>query len=284
MRLRAVCVVILCLFVPVATMAQDHKDALIQDLYNQSGMEKQIGQLPMVIQIGFDQAVESDGRLKTIPRGDLEDMRANIPVAYDPRNIRQTIMRECREKLSRDELKHVLGWLNSSLGRQLTQLEEASSSPEAYMEMQRYALALQNAPPAPERLSVIRQLDAAIKITEGGVEIAMNTQLAVAIAVVASLPAEQQPTYAKLAEALEQHRPRLEDEVRIQTLFSLLYTYQSVSDAALAEYAAFASSAAGTNYHYTAMSGLKKAMLEGAYKWGESIAQILQKSEKRTEL
>ena len=284
MRLPAVCAVILCLVVPVASMAQDHKDVLIQDLYNQSGMETQIGQLPMVIQIGFDQAVESDGRLKTIPRGDLEDMRATIPIVYDPQAIRQTIIGEYHQNLNADELKHVLGWLNSPIGRQLTQLEEASSSPEAYIEMQRYALALQDAPPAPERLSVIRQLDAAIKITEGGVEIAMNTQLAVAIAVVASLPAEQQPTYAKLAEALEQHRPRLEDEVRIQTLFSLLYTYQSVSDAVLAEYVAFASSAAGTNYHNTTMSGLKKAMLEGAYKWGESIAQVLQKSAKRTEL
>ena len=112
----------------------------------------------------------------------------------------------------------------------------------------------------------------------------MNTQLAVAIAVVASLPTEQQPTYTKLTEALEQHRPRLENEVRIQTLFSLLYTYQTVSDEVLAEYVAFASSAAGTNYHHTTMSGLKKAMLKGAYKWGENIAEIFQESEKKTEL
>ena len=102
----------------------------------------------MVIQIGFDQAVESDGRLKVIPRGDLDDMRATIPIVYDPQIIRQTIIGEYRKNLSKDELNHVLGWLSSPIGRQLTQLEETSSSPEAYMAMQRYALALQDATPS----------------------------------------------------------------------------------------------------------------------------------------
>jgi hypothetical protein len=62
-----------------------------------------------------------------------------------------------------------------------------------------------------------------------------------------------------------------------------IYTYGSVTDAEIGRYIAFASSPAGKNYHNATISGLKKAMLEGAYKWGESIADFIKQSAGETE-
>ncbi len=102
----------------------------------------------------------------------------------------------------------------------------------------------------------------------------MNTQLAIAIGIAASLPEQQQPTYGNLVAAIEQTRSQIEGAMRTQTLISLLYTYSSVTHEELGQYIAFASSPAGTNYHNATISGLKKALLEGAYKCGVNQSQI----------
>ncbi len=278
MRLKTLTTVIALMAVPFALMAQDHKESLLQDLYSLSGMERQMEQLPMIIQVGFDQAVDADNRLKALPRGVIEQMRASIAAVYDPRNIKRTILRECQAKLNIDDLNTVLAWLDSPIGHKITRLEEAASSPDALAEMQRYALSLKDAPPTPERLDILQQLDTAVKATETGVEVAFNTQIAVAMAVVASLPAEQQPNHAQLTATLEQQRPQIRDMVRNQTLISLLYTYQKVSDAELSEYIAFAASPAGAIYHDASIAGFKAALLEGGYRWGESIGEILERA------
>ena len=283
MLLKTLLWTIVFFVLPVATMAQDNKEALIQDLYGKSGLEKQVGQLPMVIQVGFDQAVAMDDRLKVIPRSVIGEMRAYIETVFAPEKIKRIILGECRKKLSIDDLKKVIEWLDSPIGRKFTQLEEVASTPEKYTEMQQFALKLQESPPLPERVKIIQLLDSAVKATETSVELAMNTQLAVTIAIVASLPKEQQPTYDNLVAAIEQTRPQIEDAMRIQTIVSLLFTYSSVAHAELDRYIAFASSPAGINYHNATISGLKRAMLEGSYKWGELIADILKQSTSKTE-
>ena len=283
MRLKTLMWAVVFFVLPSSAMAQDNKETLIQELYGKSGMEKQIEQLPMLLQVGFDQAVAADDRLKIIPRSVIGEIRTSIQTVFAPENIKKTILSECREKLSHDDLKRVLGWLDSPIGRKFTQLEEYASTPEKYNEMQQFASQLQKTPPEPERLKFLQQLDSAVKATENNVEVAMNTQIAIAIAIASSLPKEQQPTYDNLVAAIEQTRPQVQDAMRIQTLVYALYTYGSVTDAEIGQYVEFASSPAGKNYHNAAISGLKKALLEGAYKWGESIADFMKQSAGKTE-
>jgi hypothetical protein len=284
MRLIALLLAIVFVVLPGTTTARDSKEGLLQDLYGKSGLEKQIVQLPMVVQAGFDQAAETDDRLKAMPRNVVGEIRASIRTVFAPENIKKAILDECREKLSIDDMKEVMEWLDSPLGHRFARLEEAASTPEKYTEMQQFAQTLQESPPLPERLEIIRRLDDAAKATETSVEVAMNTQLAITIAVVASLPKEQQPTYDKLAAVVEQTRPQIESAMQTQTIISLLYTYSNVSDAELGRYIGFASSPTGKIYHEATISGLKKALLEGSYKWGESIAEILTNAANRTEV
>ncbi|WP_319521701.1 DUF2059 domain-containing protein [uncultured Desulfosarcina sp.] len=284
MRLKILQLAIVFLVLPLTTTAQDSKEALLQDLYGKSGLEEQIVQLPMVIQVGFDQVAATDDRLKAIPRIVIGEIRASIETVFAPENIKRAILGECREKLSIDDLKKVLAWLDSPLGRKFTQLEEAASTPEKYTEMQQFAQTLQKSPPLPERLEIIGRLDDAVKATETSVEVAMNTQLAITIAIVASLPKEQQPAYDNLAAVVEQTRPQIEGAMRAQTIVSLLYTYRNVTETELDQYIEFASSPTGKNYHDAAVSGLKKALLEGSYSWGETIADILTHATSKTEV
>jgi hypothetical protein len=282
MRLKSMLLAIGVFVVPVAAMAQDHKEKLIQELYVKSGLEKQVGQLPMLIQLGFDETVAAESHFKAMPQSEIREIRASIETVFAPGKLKKTILSECRDKLSIGDLKSVLEWLKSPIGTKLTQLEETASTPEKYSEMQQYALQLQKSPPPPERLKTIQQLDSAMKATETGVEVAMNTQLAVAMGVVASLPQGQQPPNDHLVATIEQTRPQVEDATRAETLVSFLYTYSSVTSEELGRYMAFASSPAGNNYHNATISGLKKALLEGGYEWGRIIADIIKQSASKT--
>lgn len=283
MRLRTWLWVLVFLVLPAAAIAQDNKEVLIQDLYIKSGLENQIVQMPMIIQFSFDQAVARDHRLKGIPRNVIGEIRASIKTAFAPNNMKKTILSACREKLSFDDLKNAIEWLDSPTGRKFTQLEEAASTPERYAEIQQFAIKLQESPPLPEQLKIIRQLDDTVRATETSVEVAMNAQYAVALATVASLPKEQRPTQDNLIAAIEKTRPQIERAMRSQTLVSLLYTYRDVAHEEIDRYIAFASSPTGKNYHDAVIFGLKKALLDGSYKWGELIADILKHSTGKTE-
>ncbi|BBO75623.1 hypothetical protein DSCW_30400 [Desulfosarcina widdelii] len=284
MRSKILLLAIVFFVLPNTATAQDSKEAFLQVLYGKAGLEEQVLQLPMVVQVGFDQAVATDDRLKAMPRTVIGEIRASIETVFAPENIKRAILSECREKLSIDDLKKVLAWLDSPLGRKFTQLEEAASTPEKYTEMQQFAQMLQESPPLPERLEIIGRLDEAAKATETSVEVAMNTQLAITIAIVASLPKEQRPTYDNLAAVVEQTRPQIESAMRAQTIVSLLYTYRNVTETELDQYIEFASYPTGKNYHDAVVSGLKKALLEGSYAWGKAIADILTYATNTTEV
>lgn len=283
MRAKTLLTVVVFLLLPLTVMAKDNKENLMAEVYAKSGLEKQMAQFPMLIQLGFDQAVATDGRLQQMPRQVLAEMRDAIKIAFAPEKIKKTILTQCREKLRINDLKHVLGWLNSPLGRKFTRLEESASTPEKYKEIQQYALRLQKNPPLPERLNIVQQLDSTVKATETGVEVALRTQAAIAMAAVAALPREQRPTFDKLVSAIAQNRAQIENSVRNQTLVSFLFIYEKVPIEQIRQYVAFASQAAGVNYHQATLAGLKRALTEGAYNWGELIFEILKKSKTRIE-
>lgn len=283
MKFRAFLTSIVFFALTISLSAQDNKEALIEELFIKSGMEKQFAQFPMLVKLGFDQAASQGDIGRKLPQSAISQIKGAIAAAFAPDGIKKVIASECMDKLSLDDLHNILAWLNSPLGKKLTHLEETASTPEKYKEIVQYAQQLQKSPPAAERIDIMRKLDTAVGSAQTNVEVAMNMQVAVAIGIASSLPREQQPTYDELVKRAEQHRGQIENAVRNQTLVSLLYTYQSVGQKELDQYISFASSPSGVNYHAATLAGLKKALLKGGYKWGEIISGIFEQTKKRTD-
>jgi hypothetical protein len=234
--------------------------------------------------MGFDQAVCADERLNTWPRSVIGEIRAVIATAFSAARFKASILNEFRKKLSLADLQKTLDWLNSPIGRQITFLEENAATSEAYTQMQQLALQLEKTPPLPERIKIIERLDSATKTTETSIRVAMNTQLAIAMAIAAALPREQQPSPDSLIAENKKNRHQVESVMRTQTYVSFLYMYRGLSDEELMQYISFASSPAGINYHHVGISGLEKAMLTAGYAWGEIIADILHHTRTKTDI
>ncbi len=269
--------------VPFLAYAQNQNEALVRELYAKSGMEKQLEQVPLMIQAGFDQAALEDDHIRQLPGNLISTMKALAKDAFAARGLRETMLSELKEKLTVQDLKEVLRWLNSPMGKKCTRLEEAASTPETLSAMQQYAAGLQNSPPTAERLNVLRQLDSAVRATESSVEIAIGSQVAVASAIISTFPVEQQRPVADIARELEKERPQIEAAARMQTLLSLLYTYRSLTEAEVQEYIAFTTSPAGSKYHAVAIAAFKKALFVGSAKWGKAIGKAIEQAKNQSD-
>ncbi len=267
--------VLLFSFLPVMAQAQNQHETLIRELYAKSGLEKQVQQLPLVIQAGIEQPpMEGEGYSKPPPQI-IALMKAMVLEAYTPEKLKSVVLSEFREKLTTRDLKTVLKWFDSPLGAKFSRLEEEASTAEAYAAIQKYKDQLKNSPPSRDRLEVIRQLDTAIKTTQSTVETVVGTQLALALAFNATLPEEQQRSSADISREIKKHRPEVESAMKLETLVSLLYTYRSVTEAEIRQYIKFATTPAGTKLYKIGNAALEKAVFEGGIRWGKAIGDAL---------
>jgi hypothetical protein len=283
MRLKKLLLMFIVSWLPITVYAQIQNDSQIQELYVKSGLEKQLEQLPFVIQATFEQASQADKNIQKLPKNISSIIKASIQEAFKPTSLKEAVLAEMREKLTAQDIKKVLDWLDSPLGKKCTQLEEAASTPEALAKMQQYAARIQNSPPTAERLNILRKLDSAVKSTESGVDIAINSQIAIALATSSTLPLEQRRSLESISRELEKNRPQLEAMVRSQVLLSYLYTYQSLTEDEIQQYIEFAASPAGSKYHSVTEEALKKAFLEGSVRWGKSIGEAITQMKNQSE-
>jgi hypothetical protein len=262
---------------------QNQKDALVQELYIKSGLQKQFEQLPLALQAAFDQGVLKDDQVRKLPGNLVSAMRTLAREAFAPESMKAALFKEQKEKLTVQEMKQVLGWLDSPLGKKCTRMEEAASTPEAFVEMEQYAARMQASPPPADRLRVLQKLDTAVKATETGVEIAVSTQVALALAVISTLPLERQRSIDDIVREIEKSRPLVEGTVRAGTLVSLLYTYRDLSDAEIQRYIDFAVSPVGSKFQSVCMTALKKAFFDCSVKWGKAIGEAIKQMKTQKE-
>jgi len=246
-------------------------------------MDKQLDQLPSTIQSVFEESVQEDPNAQKLPKDVLAAMKAAIPQSFAPERLKGTMVAELSQKLTAQDIKEVLQWLDSPIGKKATKLEEAASTPQAQVDMQQYAASLQTSPPTSERLKALRQFDLAVKATECAVDVAINAQVAVAMAMISTFPAEQRIPPDEISRRIEKNRSAIEAEVRSQVLVSALYTYRSLTDAEIQRYTEFAKSPAGVKYHSATMGALKKAIIEGAVRWGELVGKTIKESKGHSE-
>ena len=201
-----------------------------------------------------------------------------------PPHLKKTIIEQIEAGLGQDDIKAVIEWLDSPLGRKCTRLEEAASTPEAYTEIENFAARLGDNPPAQDRLQLVQSLDASVGATEMMVTLSMNTQLAVATAILASLPTDGEIPFEELEKQVEQSRPYFESAFKTQVMVGFLYTYQSLTNDELEKYIGFANSEVGTKYHRVTIAGFKKAMVRASLRWGEAIGELLAVTKNQSEI
>lgn len=283
MRSRIWLWMVIASLLPILSYAQNADDSLVRELFVRSGEENLLDQLPSLILAGFNRTVQDDEQARKLPKNVLSAMRAAVPTAFAPEKSKETMLAELAGKLTSQDIKGIIQWLDSPLGKKCIGLEEQAARPEAQADMQQYAAGLREKPPTPERVKTIQDFDSALKETDSAVEIALQTQAAVALAFIATFPKEKQQTPDAVLRDMEKKRPAFETEVRRQTFVDLMYTYRNLTDDEIRQYTEFAKSPVGTKYSSVVMDAYKKIISDGAVKWGKFIGEAMQETKDNPE-
>ena len=271
------------LLMPALALGQPPSTKQLDDLYHKSGLAILVEQIPAGVQAGFDKAFNGD-QSSSLTAQQLRMIHTRIPQAYTPDDIRPGIITVLAEALSAEDAHAILVWLDSPLGHKCTAMETAAAAPEALSAMEMYAAKLHQSPPSPERVALLGELAQAVNAAENAVEVVMNTQLPIAVGMMAALPAEQQKPIEVIRDQLEQVRPQVTAAMENQTVLAFMYTYQDLNEDEIRRYLRFARSDEGTRYHAAASDGIEQALTAGSLKLGAMISQVVQATEHQSEI
>ena len=257
-----------------AEIAKLSPENVAHTLYIRSGMEEQLKNLPLVIQLGFDQERNQDDRIRQISQDVYVNIKGLIAESFATSNLIAMVRRHMEAQMSQDEMQSVLSWLDSPFGKKCTQLFTPSLTLNALAEPQKFMTNDHHAPPSLTRLKLIQKLASATKTLETTLEIAANTQLVVTTVITATLPDEQKKPFSEILDEVNKNRPLLEQKVDQQITPFLLYMCRSLSDAELEQYITFAGSNTGTQYYRSMFNGIKLALMDSSIRFGSSMKDL----------
>lgn len=261
----------------IASEANSKFEENIDAIIIKSGLQRQIEQLPEVVNASFDERLSQEPAIKPEEAAKIKNV---LSESYNPSAMLSSIKEDITKGLTDQDVEPILSWLSSPLGQKITQLEEKSSSGDAYRDMQAFAAGLENNPPDPARLSTIEKLDQAAHITEFSVRMKMDMVLIMTESM-SSAAGRNDFSREQLLTQLEANRPQIEDASRQEAMISGLYTYQSLTDDELKEYINFYTSEAGVKYADVVTQGLLVALQNGSKDMGEKLGKMIQTKPKK---
>jgi hypothetical protein len=253
---------------PVYADASD-KEALTNTLVELSGLEEVTRQVaPHVV-------AQLERRRSQLHQ---ELYQIFVPVfrdAYQADKLLHTVYPSVARELDVQTMQHALVWLRSDLGRKITRLEEATSSPEAFQKMQGFAQQLELDGSTRRRVELAQRVDAATQATEMSVTMVTSTMAAVVTALDAIQPKDQRMGAKGLKQQIEQQRTQLRQAYEQVTLVSFLYTYQALSEEELERFLEFLESEVGRRYNKALATALTEALVDASSKASESLAPAM---------
>jgi hypothetical protein len=217
---------------------------------------------------------------------------------YNAEKIRKDMQTRIENNLDFESIENVLVWLRTPLGRKITLLEEAASSPEGQQQLGAFAKQLRTNPPSQARVHLGKRLDEATQATETTLELAVATsqeatftkpgnaltpteQLYFSMTIPthfieganALLPKEQRIDYATFQQQMKSQPQKMKHVYQHANLANFLYTYQNLSDDELDLYIAFSESESGRNYHKTIFKALQKIQQDAALRITKAVGQ-----------
>ncbi len=245
----------------------------VQDLYVQSGMEKQAQQLAPTINAGIQQGLErrpdSGGKTAKLAKR----LQAAVTHVYGANAVKREMVAHLEKHLEKATTNAALHWLRSDPGRKITRMEIAATTLEGQQQAMAYFQSFEKSPPTDTRVELVSDLALATDAVEMGIETAINVQAAILAALSSQSAKGQGSSISNVKKQLDQQRDAIRETIAQQTIMSFLYTYRDLSDEELGAYIKFANSKSGRAYHDTLSAGFNAALVQA----GKGLSKELSK-------
>ena len=241
---------------------------LVQTLMEKSGLKKQIEQMPQLLQAELDQ---QQMEAKGLTQEEFNKISRLARSAFDAKTIHSAVQTYIKSNLPENDMRGVLEWLDSPLGRKITKLEEDASTAEAYTDMQAIGPKLLDENKDSARIHKIKRLDNAIGATESTISTVLNIQLAMVTAMSGAMEADEQPSFEDVQDLVNRNRSQILAVMERMVRMQFLYTYRELTDSEIDRYTRFAETGSGNRYHNVTIKAIDEAFVRAARKMGSQM-------------
>ncbi|MDH5325427.1 MAG: DUF2059 domain-containing protein [Gammaproteobacteria bacterium] len=269
-----------CLCTVVISFAYASVYTTANELYLKSGIKTQIDAVPQSVYMGFQHSIRSQAHLDKLTPQEKSQYRNLINDAYNAIELKKIVMDYMSQNLNETEMMEALKWLKSPVGQKVTHLEERVVGQESSQEMIHYVQSLQTDPPPAEYHEFVGRLAQEIDAESTAVDIAMNAQLAITIAMATVEPKTTVEQLQYIQKELNHMRGLVAAIVSKEIVANLMFTYHTMPLPEFQQYVEFSSSTVGKKYQQTMAQALSKAINHGSLVLGEKMVQILQQRAK----
>jgi len=248
--------------------------ASIDRLLEASGMRHSLSQLPTTMVAAMD-APQPGVDIPYDMRLALKDAATE---AFQAEHMIGIVRSRMARDLSERQVGDVMAWLVAPLGKRITDLEKESSDPSAMQGIENYARALQKVPPAPARVALAQELNAATGSTEVAAALMESIALATALGLNAAQPRQSQVPTEILQRDIKKAMPQFRQQAESIVLVSILYTYRSLSDAELTQYVRFMQMPSGVAYARSGAAATREALTQATGRFMLAIPKAMERS------
>lgn len=237
-------------------------EKLVDQLLEVSGLSKQLTQIPEKVALGVRQssAKPRDAAL-------LADVEKIMSDAFSAERFQQRVRDTLKTDFDRKRVESLNKTLSSPAMKKMIELEAA---PQKGEDMAAFAKELGKTPLPPERAQVLNGLAETTRAPEFATEMVIGITRAMMMSAVGGDAA----TMTKFDAAFEKQKGKLAQAVRDATVLSFAYTYRSVPDAELAEYAKFYATEDGKWFMDKVMGAILEESRSSASLAGGKLAEM----------
>ncbi len=263
-------------FLPLVVVAgtssgQSDKKTLTKKLMERSGINDQIRQFPLIASSVLSQ---SKDKLRPEIYSALE---REMVKAWDPERLLRGISDRVEKNLDIRSMEEVLTWLDSDLGKKITAVEKANTTPGVMQAIEEYGNSLKKTPPPKKRIDLVQKLIEAENSVKSIADMKISMTIAMLTAINPSLPKEKRADLNVIRKQLEELRPRIEEETRTQEMHGKFYTYRTLKDEELQPYVEFAESESGKRYNTITIGAFRDGVERGSSDFGKVVGELIKK-------
>jgi hypothetical protein len=243
---------LLCLLIPKPAISNE-KNVAIEEQLVQSGIHEQIRQFPKAMTYKIEQIYsmgQCDSQSFTI-------IRQAISETININTMEKIVSEDLQNHLNNTQSAELANWYNSPLGKKITEVELAASTPASYQAIKdKGELLFANK----KHLATIKEIDKALHATDWAVNVELQSTIALLGGLAQIQHKDITANMMEFALQLDEQKALLRPQVEKSIQLWYLYAYKHLSNAELQEYLAFLQSKTASEFNQQALKSLSHAM------------------------
>lgn len=251
-------------------------EKFINELLEKSGAAQQISMLPEVIRVMVPTQMAIYGAGEGVSAAAGEKISTEFFVGED---ILDNVSGELAKDFNRKYAEKYMEWLDTDLGKKITELEVNASSPEAAMAALGYSVKLQQQPPSDERIALVERVIQVLDAVEQAGKRSGTIMIKISRGINSSLPMDRRTPNDVLDKVGDIYKKTSAGQMESFIMPTFLYTYESLSDEDLGKYVDFLDTKEARWFNQILLDAQLAAIENDCEKFGAALGKDIAKLE-----